>query len=195
MRAHGERRDRQLLGDLLVAHPVGEQAQDLPLSLGQARQPLRRLRPGQDAGQCGVDVGASAGNDPDRAHQVVERRLLEQEPARARVEPLEQQRLLGVARVEDHRRGRPGSGQAAGDLDPAEARHADVEHGDIGLQLLDVAEGALAVTRLPDELDLVLAFEKAADSVEDRGVVVGHQAAKGGQAAIITPLGSCQMCS
>src|SRR5438552_16364555 len=67
VRAHGERRDRELARDLLVPHPVGEEAQNLALALRQGRQPLGRLRPGQQAGERRIDVGAPLADDPDRA--------------------------------------------------------------------------------------------------------------------------------
>ena len=133
--------------------------------------------PARSPGQGRVDVGAAAADGPDRPRQVVERRLLDQEPARAGVESLQQERALAVAGVEDDRGRRPFVAELASDVDPAHARHADVHDGDVRRVLRDQPQRLVAVLRLRDDLHVVDVREISRDGVDDRGVIVGDDAA------------------
>src|SRR6266545_1698743 len=85
VRARRLRRDVEAPADLLVAHAVGEQPQDLALPLRQHRQLLGRFPAREYSREYGVDVDATLRDRLDRANQVGERRLLEDEAAHARV--------------------------------------------------------------------------------------------------------------
>src|SRR4029077_11001336 len=56
---------------------------------------------------------------------------------------------------------------------------ADVEQRDVGRELLDQLQSAFPVARTAEELEATLGLEKAADRIEDGGMIVGHHAADG----------------
>ncbi len=123
---------------------------------------------------------------PDRPRQVVERRLLDEEPARAGVEGLEQERALGMAGVEDDRGLRPLCAELASNVNAADSGHADVHDGDVRSVLLDQPQGLVAVLRPRDDLDILDVREISGDGVDDRGVIVGDDAAPGHSTLLFT---------
>src|SRR5581483_7362141 len=143
---------------------------------GDARDLVRSAGAGEDSGEHRIDVRAPVGHDADGACEIGQGRLLEHEAVRAGVDRLDDEGTLGIAGVEDHAGGRPGSGQPAGDLDAAEPGHADVDDGDVGRQLLDLFEGVEPVAGAAYELDAVLAREETPDRVDGCGMVVGDEA-------------------
>jgi hypothetical protein len=65
------------------------------------------------------------------------------------------------------------------DLDPARARHPQVEQRDPRPQALDLRQRLVAVRRAPGDADS-LALEVVGDGFQDRGVVVGDETGDGG---------------
>ena len=74
----------------------------------------------------------------DRLHQIIDRRDLERGD-----------RELVEGGDEDHRRRGPAAGQRAGDVDPVEAGHGDVEQHDVGLQRFGQADRASPSLAVP----------------------------------------------
>ena len=168
MRAHRQRRDRERASRLLVAHALGQEPEDVALALGQREHALGRCRPGEHSGEGRVDIAATGCDDADRPQQLVERCLLEDEAPNAGVERRQQQGPLRIGRVEHDRGRRLLERELRGDVDAADAGHADVEQGDLGRVLVDQSQDALAVVGAADELEPALALEEPADGVEDR---------------------------
>src|SRR5258708_4874169 len=72
-----------------------------------------------------------------------------------------------------------GVGQITPDLangfDPVQARHRQVDHGDIGPQLIGQQDRHLAVLGLGDHFDVTHRFETQADTLANDRVIVGEQ--------------------
>ena len=60
-------------------------------------------------------------------------------------------------------------------LEPAEARHRDVHHGDVGLEGLRPCDGLAAVRGLADHLHVVGHVDQGLHALADDGVVVGDE--------------------
>jgi hypothetical protein len=61
------------------------------------------------------------------------------------------------------------------DVEPALARHHDVEQDDVRLHGARLEDGLARVARFPDRLEIVLRVEHESQSLPDDGVVVDDQ--------------------
>ena len=91
----------QPLADLLVGVAIREQAEHFALALCERGDPLREVAADEESGEHRVDVGLACDHELDAAHEVGERRLLEDEPACTDVERLGEERSVAEGRVED----------------------------------------------------------------------------------------------
>ena len=167
------RRDEELLADLLVREPVRQQAQDLALAPCQRRQALGHGRGREDTREHGIDVGSAVGDGADGPREVRERRFLEHETARPRVESLGQERTVAVCRVEDDADVGRDARELARDLDARQPRHPHIDERDPRLHRLDLLQGLAAVARGAHDVDAHLG-QHVRDRREQRGVIVGH---------------------
>ena len=135
----------------------------------------RRRAAGDDAREDRVDVRAALRDELDRADDLRERRLLEDEPARAGVERLREERAVAVGGVEDDAGLRRVAARGAGDLDAGHARHAQVEERDHRLVLADRLERLLAVAILARDRDPA-GRQHLGDGLHDGRMVVGDEA-------------------
>ena len=177
MRPHRERGDPELEADLLVAHPVGEEAEHLSFALRHAGELLGRLGAGEHSRQDGIDVRPAFGNGEHGADEIGERRLLEQESSRTCVDRLDHERTVGVRGVQHDRRPHTRLVQPAGHLDSIQVGHANVDHGDVGSRVRDRVERCTSARRRPGHLDALLFGQEARNGVHDGRVIVNHEAA------------------
>src|SRR5439155_24731257 len=115
------------------------------------------------------------GNDPDRAHEILERCVLVDHAGDAGIERVAEQRIVAVARVEDHARRDVRPAQTPQHLEPADARHACVQHRNVRTRLLDLAQRIFTVACAGGDRDLVVA-EESRKELEYGGMVVRDHA-------------------
>src|SRR5713226_2857125 len=96
-------------------------------------------------------------------------------PRRAGAQGLDDVRLTVVDRQHDHF----GLGQVTSDLtngfDPVQARHRQVDDGDVGPQLVGQLDCHLAILSLGDYFDVAHRFETQTHALADDRVIVGEQ--------------------
>ncbi len=183
-RVHG---DDELVGDLLVRPPAGDQPQRLGLAVGQLGQQQGAAVAGIDAG--GVPLHESPGegrederlaarDDADGLRQLLRLHALQHEAARAGA-----QRVVDVLVVlerghDQHARPLDGVGDdRAGRLDAVHAGHAHVHQHHVGVELAGAADGLHAVRRLAHDLDVRLGLQQRAQTAAHERVVVGDEQA------------------
>ena len=152
----------QPLSDLLVRQPLGHQAEHLGLPLGEARciRARRRRGLGQSAELAEHQPGESGREDrvagcypPDRRHELLARRRLDQVPRGSCLDRIEHVGLLARGRqhqdsgrlVEGHQRGRH--------LDAAGGGDVQVEDDDTGPGGLGAADRLCACGSCGDDLE------------------------------------------
>src|SRR5215472_8313891 len=182
VRLDGALADEEPVGDLRVREPRGDQRQHLPLALRQLLEHARVAtarwvlhhpldEPPRHGGRQQHVSGrrrAHAGDDFLRV------RMLEQEPAGARGERVEDVPVQVVGR-QDHDPGRrlhPDADQAPRGLDPVHARHADVHEDDVGAEPAHRLDRLDAVCGLAHDLDVRLGVQEQAEAGSDHRVVV-----------------------
>ena len=181
----GRLADHQLAADLRVGQAADEQVEHLAF-------PGRQLADGAGDGGLGPDRDSgellddragdgrgeqrvAAGHDPDRRDDLLRRRVLEHEPARAGP-----QRVVDV--VVEPERGQdqhPGGGLSPhdppGGLDAVKHRHPDVHEHHVRSQPPGHGDRVLPVAGLARHGDLRLALQDLAQSDPDQRLVVGNQ--------------------
>ena len=172
--------EEQLRSDLPVGLAVGDQGQDLPLSVGQLVDVVGVGLVASDA----VDDPACRGRVDERpsvrhgangADQLVAVDLLEQVPRRAGQDGLGQRLLVGERR--EHETGHVGLGGAdlAADLHTVAVGEAYIEDGDVGADELGDGRGVDRRPRVADDLDVVLGFQQLAKALPHHLVVVEQE--------------------
>ena len=165
---------------------VREQAKHVALSRRQAEL-AGGSRADEDVGERRIDVHPARADRLERAHELVERRVLEHEPSRAGVERLGQKRSVAESGVHDARALRRRARDLADHGRTGDERHAQVEHGERGTLRLDERDRLLAVARPADDTES-LQVEEARDALEDRGMVVGDDAGGLGRSGAHVPV-------
>ena len=84
------------------------------------------------------------------------------------------QRCFGAAAEKDHAGGGPIGGDLPGGVDAVELGHAQVEDGDIGLELARQADGGAAVAGLGHHLEAALFLQDAPQSRAHDLVIAGQ---------------------
>src|SRR5262245_18311358 len=176
--AHGEHGR-----DLLVRLALGDQLEHLALAVGEEGQVVldvlaagiaeiafeEDLRPG-----WAEERPAAA----DRLHGLQEvevLRILQQIAPRTRLEALADADVVGVHRQDEDLRALVPLHDLAGRLDAVQLWKRDVHHDDVRVHPLRHVDGAPAVPRLPDDLDLVVGFEDAAQPLAYDRVVIDQE--------------------
>src|SRR3954453_18358598 len=179
---HRARRDVQLLADLVVRQPVGDEAQDLELARRQQRAHRGALAAGaagelaqQVAGELGRDDRAAAVGRDDRLAQLLAGRALREVPRGAGGDRVEQALRALVGRHDQRPDLRELGAQALEDDLAAQAGHAQVEHHDVGLDRAGQVHRGDAVVGLADDLDARVALERADDALAHERVGLGDQ--------------------
>jgi hypothetical protein len=133
----------------------------------------------QPARHARREHGVAGGDRLDGADELLRAGVLEQEPARART-----QRLDDVV-VEPERREDQDAvaGQPARRLDAVEHRHADVHQHDVRPVRLGQADGLLAVARLGDDRDRAGRLEHGLEARAHQRLVIGDEDADHGAAS------------
>ena len=176
----------QPLTDLLAGETVGGQAEHLALARGE---PAGALGVEEDAGQSRVDVHAAVGHHLERAHEVLERCVLEHEALRARVQDLRHARDVALPRIDDDRGlGREPLG-LAGRVRAAHAGEPEVDERDLGPVLGDEGESCLAVPCPPLHGEPT-SLEQGADGLEDDRMVVRDDAGEPAAPALAEAVGN-----
>jgi hypothetical protein len=180
MRTDGLGADRELLSDRLVREPLGEEVEHL----GLARRELRAsYGPDQaETGVGGVDVAAPVEDGAQGAHEVDERRLLQDDTVGTGFKELGDLRVARVGRVDEDAGSGHGLPQPLDELDSAEARHPEVDEGDVGLRRGGELERLAAVGGSADEVEAVC-LQVARDCGDERRMIVGDETAGSAHAA------------
>src|SRR4051794_18942911 len=188
VRLHRRLGHEQLLGDLGIREAARDQSQHLLLAGGQILE-SRELRLGLRAAAAHEladhtlrhrrrQERVALRDHVDRSDELLGRRVLEEEPARAGA-----QRLVHVL-VEVERRQhqdlRPavavdGGEDAPRRLEPVELGHADVHQHDVWAQGAGLVDRLAPVGRLADDLDLGLRVEDHAEAGADERLVVDEE--------------------
>ncbi|MCO5614894.1 hypothetical protein L7F22_069179 [Adiantum nelumboides] len=173
-------------GDLVVGQPGRDLGEDLPLAVGELAEPDRAVgaAPGarrelgdQGAGDRRGEQRLPAVHHPDGVDEVGRFGVLDQEPAGAAADRVEDVGVLGERGQDDH----PGAGElrVAGDLpgrgDAVGAGHADVHEDDVRVVLAGRGDGLCAVGGLGDDVQVGLRAEQRAEPGADERLVVGEQ--------------------
>jgi hypothetical protein len=178
--------DGQCLGDFAVAQAVGGQPGDLSFALGQLGQDFgvdlavgRALdEPGdQAAGQAGRQQRLAAGDDSDAVQELAGIGVLDQEPAGAGVQGVDDVFVMVERGEYQHVDvGEVGCfGDAAGGLEPVDVRHADVHEHDVGLGLADQVDRGRAVGGLAHHDHAGLVVDEGAEPGAHERLVVGDE--------------------
>ena len=178
VRLGGAHRDEQHLRDLLIRVAEREQAQHLALPVGErvARSPPGRvdLRLREPGAERRMHVAPTRSDLAHRLHDLGVGRLLQHVAARAGGE-----RLANVRRIVLHREHQHASlgciDHLGAGFETRAPRHDDVEEHDIGLLEARCEDTAVAVARLPDHLDVVLAVEQEPQACSDDCVIVDDE--------------------
>ena len=117
----------------------------------------------------------AARDDPDCGGDLLRRRVLQHEPARARSQRVEDVRVESEGRQDQDARGGLGADDPPGRLDPVEHRHADVHQHDVGPQPPRRCDRVLSIAGLCEHGQLGLALEDLAQADPDERLVVGDQ--------------------
>ena len=113
--------------------------------------------------------------DDDRVADLLARRLLREVAARALGDGRVGELGLHEGREEEHLGRVAVALERRQHLRSLEARHADVEDGDVRLQELDLLERVPPVTGLTDELEVRTILDGAHDALAIDRVIVGDQ--------------------
>ena len=147
-----------------LERPVGDQAEDLALACRQllelpraARPRVARELPDHALGDGGREERVAGGDGPDRRDQLLGRVVLEHEAAGAGAERLVDVLVEVEGREDEDPRGRVGGEDAPGRLEAVELRHADVHQDDGRVEARRLGDGLVAVLRLGDDVDVLLA--------------------------------------
>jgi hypothetical protein len=177
--------DEQLLGDVAVRHPPGDQPQHLHLAVGQPRdgQLLSLLGPldhrpelGQQlAGHRRRDERLTPRNGPDAGGDLLARHVLEQVAVRAGPHGLVEVGLL-VGDGQDHDLGRRRDVlDRRTRLDARAPGHPDVHQDDVRQELLGPPDRLGTVTGLTDDLDAGFLVQHHLQAASVQRVVVSDQ--------------------
>ncbi len=175
--------DEQLLGDVAVVHPLGDQRQDLHLAVGQPRGGHlllllvllghQRELVEQLGGHRGGDQGLAGVHAPDGVGDLVDGDLLQQVPRRPGLDRVVEVLLL----IGDRQHEDLGGGDLVldrlGRLDAGGAGHPHVHQHQVGDVLLGEGDDLLAVVGLGHDVDVGLGFEDHEQAPAEQRVVVG----------------------
>ena len=100
---------------------------------------------------------------------------LEHVARRAGLQRLEEVLLVVVHGEHQHPQRRAAAGELARGLKAGQARHRDVEHGEVDVVAQPLLDRLGAVARLGDHVEVGLGVEDHAQAAADDGVVVGEQ--------------------
>ena len=186
MRLHGRLGDERFLRDLRVRQPAREVAQHLELARREllelgGRLPHGVRRPPHELLDHATrdrrrEQRVAVRDDVDRVDELLGRRVLEQEPARA-----DSQRLVHVLVEVEGREDEDARAlllpveQSAGRLEPVDVRHADVHQDHVRLHAVRGVHRLRAVGRLADDLDVLLGVEDHPESRPNERLVVDDE--------------------
>ena len=165
----------------LVARFSAEQSKQ---DLAQARIDLERntlARAAKQAelddksGQLGVDHALAGEDLADRARQVLDRAVLDEEPARARLHGTAQVPGTAERRDDEDLAFRQFGVQFGGGVEPAAPGHLDVEDGDVRAYLAGRRHDPVARGDLADDLEVLLQVEQQGQSAAHHALVLGEQ--------------------
>jgi hypothetical protein len=147
---------------------------DRPYLFGVPFDGGRRLQSLDGPADAALAGRHQLGADPRR------RRLLGQQSDGPGVGGLRGDHAIRRTADEDHARGRSRAVgvQAAADLEPGQAGHADVEQRHVGLQRDDAEERLVAVSRLADHLERRMLADQPRHAAAVAGMVVGDEHAR-----------------
>ena len=179
MSLHGVIADVQRRADLFVAHSFRGEAQDFEFAFGQRFDNLlARLFPRRALHQLfrnrGRERSLTRGDRVNGVDEFIRTGGFQQIAARARLERGENIRVVVVrGENEDTRLGKLFF-HAPRRVHSVEARHLNIEHGNVGLFTRDERERFFAVARFADDANRRVFFEKFANPFAHNRVVVGE---------------------
>ena len=174
------RREVDLLADVGRREALGDEPQHLLLAVGELRRAaaaLALLDLAREAGlRLGGERGAAAGDRDDRLADLLARGLLREIALGAGGDGLVGELGLHEGR-EEQDLGRRGPSRRIADehLGAVEPGHADVEHGDLGAERLDLLQRLAPVGGLADQLEVGALVDRAHDPLPVDRVVVGDE--------------------
>ena len=159
-----------------TAEPSASRRSDLVLALGEQRA-VGRPAAADLVQQRRLDLrrqhGLPAGHGADRLAHGLLAGELRQVAAGARGERLIDQRALHVRGQDQRRGGQPVAAQRVEHAQAVERGHAQVEHGDGGRELDDVAQRDAAVVGGTHQLELRPRTDRLREAVEEQRMVIG----------------------
>src|SRR5581483_5882610 len=170
------------LGDLAVGAALGDQLEDLALSLGE--RVIRGLLAALDAGEVVLDEqlgharvqnGLAAVGALDGLDHFLGRRSLHDVPGCARLEHLEHVGLAVVDREREDLDVRVHLSDPPRRLEPREPGQTDVHHHHGRAQLAHALDGLFPRAGLPHHLELGIGLEDHLDALSHDLVVVHHE--------------------
>ena len=126
------------------------------------------------AGDVRRDQRLSDGRRADPAHQILDRRVLQQVAARAGEDRVHHVLFLVGDREHDHARQRRVTADVARGLDAGHPRHVEIHDDDVGRREADVLQRLRAGRRLGDDLHALL-LEQVPEPRPEEVVVVDEQ--------------------
>jgi len=193
-------RDEELLGDLGVAEPGGDEADDVELAGSEPERLDRRNGPGgcgarpgrryagrragpqrleQDPLDLGGERALPAGRREERLLDLRGAGVLGEEAARAGLESGEDALVVGVGGEDHDGEAGSGLGEAASGLDAVDPWHVEVHEDDVGPVRLHQVERLLAVGRGARNGDGVEQAQQHLEALADDPLVVDHEHADG----------------
>src|SRR6478609_2047859 len=179
--------DEQLLGDLTVVEPLGDEAQHLELAIGEPQGRallalgLRHLLELVDEldGHGGADQGLALVDHADRLGDLLDGGVLEQVAGGTVLDRLVEVGLLVGDGEHDDLGGRHGLLDRATGLDAGAARHPYVEQDHVGRGGDRQLGGGDAVGGLADHLDVDVSTQQHDEATTEELLVVDDQDADG----------------
>src|ERR1022692_1305073 len=181
--------DEQFLGNVAVVHAPGHQLEHLHLAIGKlgcryllcpflviALRECGELRK-ELARHRRIDKRLAAADSPDNLGDLVQRDVLEQVAAGTRPDRLEQVLFLVADRQYDDLRTRRCLLHRTAGFNSAALRHADIHENHIRQGLGSLLDCLSPITRLTDQLDVVLGRENHLQATPEQRVIINDEGA------------------
>jgi hypothetical protein len=170
-------------GDFLVGLAFGEELQDFPLARSDAGAGGARGFEGlagiERGSETGGEIGAVMADGIDGGEEDTIGVVLENVAASAGSDDLLNE-VVGFVHGKDENLGIARSRtDAGGGVHAIEKRHADIEDGDIGLQLTGFVNGIAAIRGFGADLPPGARFEEGAESGANNGMIIRDKDAQG----------------
>src|SRR5690606_19514131 len=184
VRLHRRRAEVELVGDLDVRLPGGDESEDLPLPIGESVEHLlasgveavgERLE--QATSHSGCEQGVAACDHSDRPAQIVGLHVFQEAAGRSDFQCLEDPLVVVEGREHDDPRIRQRriSDDPPSGFDPVHLRHADVHQDDVRAQTASFRHRLPAVGHLAHHFHVVGSADELGKTGSDQGLVVDDQ--------------------